>query len=119
MYIFEILDILFLIKNLNNPVSNFSINDYVSFSTGATRSSSIKLRHNKCTTNKVRHFYFNRISCLWNSIPIIDLSLSFSTIKQRIKTYFWEHFTINSILMIPTNIIPSVHAVHVHLSIFL
>ena len=85
--------LLVILTSMTMYLSSF----FFSFSTGATRSSSIKLRHNKCTINKVHHFYFNRsrISHLWNSIPIIDLSLSFSTIKQRIKTYFWEHLMIN------------------------
>ena len=93
MYILEISDVLFLIKNLKNPTNNFNINNYISFSTSNTRSCGIKLRHNVSTTSKERHFYFNRISRLWNSIPIINLNLSFSTIKHRIKSYFWEHFT--------------------------
>jgi len=53
MYIFETSDILFLMKNLKNSASNFNINNYASFSTGATRSSGVKLRHNTCATNKV------------------------------------------------------------------
>ncbi|MCY3929513.1 MAG: reverse transcriptase family protein [Acidobacteria bacterium] len=95
MYIFEISDILFFIKNLKNPTKNFNINTYISFSTSNTRACGIKLRHNISSTNKERHFYFNRISRLWNSIPIIDLNLSISTIKSRIKSYFWEHFIAN------------------------
>ena len=38
MYIFEISDILFFIKNLKNPTNNFSINTYISFSVCNTRS---------------------------------------------------------------------------------
>ena len=29
-----------------------------------------------------RHFYFNRLPRLWNSLPIIDLSLSVHTIRN-------------------------------------
>ena len=46
MYIFEISDILFFIKNLKNFTNNFNINTYISFSTGNTRSYDVKLRHN-------------------------------------------------------------------------
>ena len=95
MYILEIADILFLIKNLKNPTDSFNINNYISFSTSSTRSCGMKLRHNVSFTNKNRHFYFNRISRLWNSIPIVDLNLSLNTIKYRIKSYFWSHFTTN------------------------
>ena len=76
MYIFETSDILFFIKNLKYPTNNFNINTYISFSVGNTRSYGVKLRHNASSTNKERHFYFNRISRLWNSLPIIYLSIS-------------------------------------------
>ena len=95
MYIFEISDILFFIKNLKNPPNNFNIGTYISFSVGNTRSCGVKLRHNASSTNKERHFYFNRISRLWNSLPIIDLNLSFNIIKRKIKSYFWQHFITN------------------------
>jgi len=79
MYIF---DILFLI---NNPTNNFNINNYISFSTSNTRTRGTKLRHNISSTNKEWHFYFNRISRLWNSILIIDLNLPVDTIKTHIS----------------------------------
>ncbi|XP_065885775.1 leucine-rich repeats and immunoglobulin-like domains protein 1 [Dysidea avara] len=33
-----------------------------------------------------------RLPRLWNSLPVIDLTLSFNTIKQQLKSYLWEHF---------------------------
>ena len=95
MYIFEISDILFFIKNLKNPTNNFNINTYISFAVGNTRSCGVKLRHNAALTNKERHFYFNRISRLWNSLPIINLNLSINTIKSQLKQYLWQHFLNN------------------------
>ena len=92
MYIFEISDILFFIKNFKHPTNNFNINTYVSFTVGNTRSCGLKLRHNALSTNKERHFYFNRISCLWNSLPIIDLNLPINHIKSKIKSYFRQYF---------------------------
>ena len=92
MYIFEICDIQFFIKNLKNPINNFNINTYISFTVGNTKSYSVKLRYNAALTNKEGHFYFNRISCLWNSLPIINLNLSISTIKSQLKQYLWKHF---------------------------
>ena len=71
MYIFEISDILFFIKNFKHPTNNFNINTYVSFTVGNTRSCGLKWRLNALSTtrstNRERHFYFNRISRLWNS----------------------------------------------------
>ena len=95
MYIFEISDILFFIKDFKHPTNNFNINAYVSFTVGNTRSCGLKLRHNASSTNKKRHFYFNRLSRLWNSLPIIDLNLPISHIKSKIKSYFWQHFVMN------------------------
>ena len=41
-------------------------------------------------TNQERHFYFNWICRLWNSLQIIDTSLPVETTKWR---YLWNHFT--------------------------
>ena len=49
--------------------------------------------HNPATTNKQRHFYFVRICRLWNALPLIDLNLSVDIIRNRIKSFFWDHFT--------------------------
>ena len=95
MYIFEISDVLFFIKNLKNPTNNFNINPYISFTVGNTRSCGFKLRHNAALTNKERHFYFNRISRLWNSLPIINLNQSINTIKGQLKQYLWKYFLNN------------------------
>ena len=95
MYIFEISDIMFFVNSIKNPTSSFNINSYVSFSQSVTRSNSVKLNHNISFTNKERHFYFNRICRLWNSLPIINTSLSTDTIKRHIKNYLWNHFIVN------------------------
>ena len=53
MYVFEITDIIFLVKSFKFPSASFNINNYVSFSTGTTtRSSGVKLIHNSSSTNK-------------------------------------------------------------------
>ena len=41
------------------------------------------------------HIYFVRIVKIWNSMPQIDLSLTFNTIKQRLFQYFWSEFLLN------------------------
>ena len=58
-----------------NPTNNFNIDTYISFSIGTIRSHGAKLRYNVSSTNKECHFSLNRISHLWNSLPIIDLNL--------------------------------------------
>ena len=96
MYIFELVDVMFFIKSLKAPTSNFNITDYVTFSSSTTRSSSgLKLIHNFSSNNKVRNFYFNRLARLWNSFPIIDLHLPINTIKGQLKQYLWKHFMNN------------------------
>ena len=91
MYIFEISDICSyysLSKILRTPpIISTSTLSYISFSIGNIRSYGVKLRHNASSTNKEHHFYFNRISRLWNSLPIIDLNLPINIIKSKIESY--------------------------------
>ena len=81
MYWYELQD-MFLVKYLQDPADNLDIFKYVShsFSHSATR-----------------HFYFNRVLRLWNSIPgnVIDLSQSLVSIKHRVCEFMWSHFKQN------------------------
>jgi len=70
MYIYEIADILFFIRN---PTDKFNILNYVNFTTVSTRSSGTKLYHKTAHTNAVMNSYFFCLPRLWNSLPIIDL----------------------------------------------
>ena len=93
---FELQDILFLVKCLKHPPDNFNILDYISFTTTTTRSSSrnnlaVKYRR----TNAGRHFYFNRIVRLWNSLPQINLDSSLPSIKNHLTNFLWNHFQSN------------------------
>ena len=89
MYFFELNDILFVVKSLKSPTPTFNIYNYVTFNTSATRSgTSNKLIHNFAPTNQARHFFFNRIVRLWNSLPAIDLNLSTNTIKSILYKHF-------------------------------
>ena len=81
MMLLELNDIMFLVNNLKNPSNSFDISNYVSFSSTATRSGSLKLTHSRSISNSQRHFYFNRWTSLWNSLPPIDLTLGAPTIK--------------------------------------
>ena len=95
MYIFEILDIMFLIKSSKFPSNGFNINHFISFSSSGTRTCGVKLIHNISSTNKQRNFYFVRICRLWNALPIIDLTLPIHIIKKHLKMLYWNHFNGN------------------------
>ena len=93
---FELIDILFFISSLKCPTERFNIFQYVTFSATSTRvTSRHKLVHNLCRTNRDRHFYFNRLPRLWNSLPIIDVDQSLNTIKRKLKCFFWSYFVAN------------------------
>ena len=92
----ELNDILFFIKSMKSSSDHFNIKSFFSFHCSSTRSSShLKLKHSLSKLNKTRHFYFNRFPRLWNSLPIIDINLSMSTISSHLKVFFWFHFLSN------------------------
>ena len=96
MYIYELNDLMFLIKSLNTPTENFDIKDFISLNTSNTRSGShLKLCHPRAQSTNHHHFYFNRIVRLWNHMPVIDISLPSHVIKQNLTKYLWNHFTAN------------------------
>ena len=88
MYWFELQDILFLVKCMKEPADNFDTSSYISFITSNTRASSTaKLRHNISHFSTTQHFYFNRVIHLWNTLPSIDISESFPSIKHQVICY--------------------------------
>ena len=96
IYLKSLIRIIFLVKSLKFPFESFNINNYVSFSaSSATRCIVVKLIHNSSSTNKQRNHYFIRICRLWNSIPLLDLIMPVSIIKNHLKTYLWNHFIAN------------------------
>ena len=87
---------MFFIKSLKSLTNGFKITDHLSFSSGTTRSATNnKLVHKHFRLNTNRHFYFNRIPRIWNSLPPINLSHSTSTIKYKLLEHMWSHFLIN------------------------
>ena len=71
MLFYEYYDIIFFFKCLKSPSYAFDITKFVSFSSTSTRfSANFKLYHSKSSTNNCRHFYFNRLPRLWNSLPV-------------------------------------------------
>jgi len=93
MHIFEFNEIIFEIKSLKYPSPSFNITNYITFNEGITRSSSRnEMIHTRSSNNVKTHFFFNRIPCLWNALPPIDLSLSIVTNKTTIYKFLYEHF---------------------------
>ena len=94
VYIYELNDVMFLINSLKLLTVNFDINQFISFISNNNRSGDhLKLVHPRTTSSLHHHFYFNRIARLWNYLPVINLTLPAHIIKQKIKSYLWEHFT--------------------------
>lgn len=94
MHWYELQDIMFLVKTIKNPPDNFNVYDHLSFSSSTTRAAS--LHHMKakfCRLSVTRHFYFNRVTRLWNSLPKINLSLSETSIRKHVRDHLWNHFT--------------------------
>ena len=90
----ELRDILFVIKCMQAPPDNFDIFQYVSFVSSSTRATSGgKLAYKYSRTNRGRHFFFNRVTRLWNSLAnIINLEQSFSTNRARLQNRYWDYF---------------------------
>ena len=96
MYLFEIYDIIFFIKSLKNPTSSFNIYNFIEFHSSSSRlSKANKLTHQRFSNLITRHFFFNRVPRLWNTLPVIDISLPTSVIHSRLNKYFWNHFVNN------------------------
>ena len=89
---YELIDIAFFIISIKYPTGNFNIKDFICFSSSSTRSQTSSKSHQPVRTNSHRHFYFNRISRLWNFLPVIDLDMPVSSILSLLRTYFWNYF---------------------------
>uniref|UniRef100_A0A1X7TJ20 Reverse transcriptase domain-containing protein n=1 Tax=Amphimedon queenslandica TaxID=400682 RepID=A0A1X7TJ20_AMPQE len=88
-YQLELVEITFFISQLRSRTSHFDILDYFSFSSASTRfGTSSRLVHSSYIPLSARHTFFHRFPRLWNSLPPIDLSLSLSSIKVKIKNFF-------------------------------
>ena len=85
--------ILFFVKSFKYPDPSFQISNFVSFSSASTRSgSAVKLIHKHSRTSLAHHSYFHRLVRIWNSLPPIDLSLSFLIIKTQLIKILWCNF---------------------------
>ncbi len=98
MYWLDLQDLVFMVKCLKDPRDTINIFRHISYVNSSTRGSSAgKLTHRYTRLSSTRHFYFHRVVKLWNSIPheLLDLQLTTSTIKSRLRLYFWDHFKQN------------------------
>ena len=99
-------DPLFLVKCLQDQENNPEICEVP---TGSTKQSwDLPLFHITCTrtgstghmlninytrTSAARHFFFNRIVLLWNSVqPAINLNESFKVVRYKLISFLWSHF---------------------------
>ena len=95
------------IENVQCRATKFILNDFssdykhrlVSLNLLPLMRSSAKMRmkHPLSRLNLTRHFYFNRLPRLWNSLPhsINDISQPISSVKSDIQAYFWDNFIAN------------------------
>ena len=92
----ELQDIMFLVRCLKRSPDNLNITKVLSFVSSTTRAASNnKLCHNFSRLTIVHHFYYNRIVRLWNAIPTIDISQSYTSIKNKISAFLWDKFLVN------------------------
>ena len=88
-------DLLFLVKCLQDQENNLEIYHYITFHTTCTRTGSTghMLNINYTRTSAARHFYFNRIVLLWNSVqPAINLDEPFQVVRHKLINFLWSHF---------------------------
>ena len=96
MYTYELNDLMFFIKSLKSLSAHFDISQHIQFANHSTRAASThKLYYLTTTSSSYHKSYFNRTIRLWNSMPIIDLTLSLSTIKILLTNYLWTNYIYN------------------------
>ena len=96
---FEYLDILFLIKCIQDPTSanHFDIFRFMQFlpSSRSTRSSvhaKLQCTISLSSNSHINFIYFNRVVRLWNALPEIDTTQPVPVIKKKLKSFLWSHF---------------------------
>ena len=85
MYMFELLDVLFMVKCFKQPDPSFPVLDFIPIRNSSTRSGrSTKLVHLSSKSNLSHHSYFHRIVRIWNAaLPPIDITLSTATSRTN------------------------------------
>ena len=78
-------------SRLQSPSNHFNIKE-ISFSASTTRSGHFnKMVHSLARKSKNGHFYFNRLSRLWNTVPPVDLTSSAEQL-DLIRNHFNNNF---------------------------
>ena len=88
-------DLLFLVKCLQDQKNNLEVYRYITFCSTCTRTGSTchMLNINYSTTSAARHFYFNCIVLLWNSVqPAINLNESLQVVRYKHINFIWSRF---------------------------
>ena len=86
---------MFLISLIKSPPGKFNLSDYIQFVQSATRSSPFHKIHSTSRAphvNSIKSFYFNRIVCIWNSLPPVELESSFNSLRKVICNFHWDNF---------------------------
>ena len=98
MYTYELNDLMLCIKSLKSPSGHFDISQHIQFASHSTRAASThRLSYLSTTSSSYHKSSFNKIIRLWNSMPVIDLTLSLSNIKTLLTNYLWTNFGANFI----------------------
>ena len=92
MHWYELQDLLYPVKCLQNPPDNINLFHHISSVTSNTRRHQIMLQYQPTRTSFARHFYFNKIVKLWNAVQPIDISLPLSSIKHQLWNILWKNF---------------------------
>lgn len=91
--VLELNDLIFFIKSYQSPSNSFNIMNHLSFTSSHTRSGNyFKLQHTLSSNNSTRHFYFNCLPHLWNSLPPLDPNLPLSSLITKLKSIFYNKF---------------------------
>ena len=87
---------MFFVKSYKRLLPHFDIRNFIIFSTQSTRSVSfLKLVHLRSQISDAHHFYFAHLVRLWNSLPVIDITLPDHIIKSKITDHLWVNFRAN------------------------
>jgi len=112
MYLLDITNVMFFITSLKFPTSSFNIHDYVHFSIGSTHQvSSNKLQHIiRKSDNHFCNFYFYRLPCIWNALPIINYELLHPTTIKYKKYRIIFIINLNIILYLEMHVLSPFYA---------
>ena len=114
MHWYELQDLLYLVKCLQNPPDSINIFDHISFVASNTRRNQTMLQYKPIRTSFARHFYFNRIVKLWNAVQPVDISLPLSSIKRKLWNTLYGEIssrTLTQLMCVLTTLYVHVHNV--------